>query len=215
MKTKKLNIHIALLVFYLVGIILCTSCTDEKTPVPTNPDSIPPKKEMGYQISKDPVVGNGEGFAGIFNVPEMLALCVKDSAPEKELALRYAQAFTKLEMELLKLEINSKGSPGSIAYNNNPMNFVFECIYLIDSIPKKQPKDCQVVVLEASTMYIYNFYGEYKNLYLAYEQIKDDLKAHHLEQVGPMREFYVTDPVREKDSTQWLTRILVPIQFKK
>ena len=196
-------------------LLLLVSCNEEvKSTKEENNILVPVKKEIGYTISKDSVVGNDEGFAGIFNVPEMLALCIKDSAPEKELAARYARAFTKLEMELMKSGVNAKGAPGSIAYNNNPMNFIFECIYPIERIPEKQPKECQLVVLEASTMYIYNYYGEYRYLYTAYEKIKEELEANKLEQAGPMREFYVTDPVKEKDSTQWLTRILVPIKFK-
>jgi len=166
------------------------------------------------EFKKTDKADDKEGFTGVYDVPEMLALCVKDSAAEKDLALKYAQAFTRLENELNALGIKSSGAPGSIAYNNDPNNFVFECVYPIEKIPAKQPKDCQVVVLEASNMLIYNYYGEYAMLYKAYEKIREQMKKSKLEQVGPMREFYVTDPTREKDSTKWMTRIMVPVNKK-
>ena len=37
------------------------------------------------------------------------------------------------------------------------------------------------------------------------------LKKNNLVQNGPMREFYVTDAIKEKDSTRWLTRIMTPV----
>ena len=169
-------------------------------------DSIIPQKHEQFS--------DKEGFVGIFDVPEMLTLCKKDSANEKQLAVKYAQAFTTLENELKTLKIKSSGAPGSITYNNDPNNFIFECVYPISKIPEIQPKLSQVVVLEKSNMLIYNYFGEYAYLYTAYEKIRIQIAKNKLKQTGPMREFYITDPIREKDSTKWLTRIMVPVEKK-
>jgi effector-binding domain-containing protein len=70
-------------------------------------------------------------------------------------------------------------------------------------------------VLEASDMLVYNFYGAYQDLYTAYDKVRETLKAQQLSQSGPAREFYVTDPSREKDPKNWLTRIMVPVTAAK
>lgn len=200
-------------------ILLLHSCSndekafDEKKVLNSN-KSLIASDTLGNTVRKDSDVSKEEGFAGIFEVPEMLALCVKDSAPEKDVAKKYAMAFTVLDRELKELGMRLDGAPGSIAYNNDPSNFVFECIYPIERIPAKQPKDCQVVVLEPSVMMVYNYYGPYEFLYKAYENIRLQLKKSKLEQVGPMREFYISDPTLIRDSTEWLTRIMVPVNKK-
>ena len=160
-------------------------------------------------------LNDAPGFAGIYFVPEMLTLCVKDSASLNKMAERYAQAFTTLEAELQKLQLKSSGAPGAINYNNDPNNLVFECVYPIDVMPKKQPTKCQVVVLEESNMLVYNYYGTYEALYKGYDKIGQLMKENNLVQSGPMREFYITDPGKVSDSTKWLTRIMVPVFVPK
>jgi effector-binding domain-containing protein len=78
-------------------------------------------------------------------------------------------------------------------------------------MPKLQPKQYKIVVLEASSMLIYNFYGSYKNLFVAYDKMKRYCDKHDLLQSGPMREFYITDPEKEKDQEKWLTRVMLPV----
>jgi effector-binding domain-containing protein len=154
------------------------------------------------------------GPAGVFAVPEMLTLCVKDSADAGHMAEAFARAYTILQNEIKSLDIKPNGAPGSLYYNNDPNNFVFECVYPIGKMPVKNPKKCQVVVLEAANMYIYNYYGPYADLYKAYDAIKKDLKNIGLEQSGPMREFYMTAEADEKDPSKWLTRVMVPVMPK-
>jgi effector-binding domain-containing protein len=190
----------------LILVLLLTSCSNENVTVDKvqQPDTVatsPLNNNKIVVFKASDKIGLEEGFAGIYEVPEMLALCVKDSAPEATLAQKYATAFTTLENELNKSGVKSNGAPGSIAYNNNPANFVFECVFPINKVPKKQPKNCQIVILESSIMFIYNYYGEYASLHEAYAKIKDELASKKLVQNGPMREFYITDPVSEKDAS--------------
>jgi effector-binding domain-containing protein len=166
-----------------------------------------PKKFEEFKSDKS-------GPAGVFEVPEMLTLCVKDSADAAHMAEAFARSYTILQNELKSLNLTPNGAPGSIYYNNDPNNFIFECVYPIGKMPAKNPKKCQVVVLEAANMYIYNYYGPYADLYKAYDVIKKEIKAMGLEQSGPMREFYVTADSDEKDSSKWLTRIMVPVMPK-
>jgi effector-binding domain-containing protein len=155
------------------------------------------------------------GPIGIFKVPEMLTLCRKDSAPSSKMAESFARNFTYLEKDLDYLDMTAAGAAGSIYYNNDTTNCVFEVVYPLSELPKKKPKKSVIVVLEAAPMVIYNHYGEYSELYQAYANIKSYLDENALEQSGPLREFYITDPVKIKDHSRWLTRIMVPVVNKK
>jgi effector-binding domain-containing protein len=157
---------------------------------------------------------NQPGPIGVFAVPEMLTLCVRDSADAAHMAEAFARAYTILQNEMKSLDLKPDGAPGSLYYNNDPNNFIFECVYPIAKMPAKNPKKCKVVVLEASNMFIYHYYGPYADLYKAYDSIKEELKNIGLEQSGPMREFYMTADSAEKDPAKWLTRIMVPVMPK-
>lgn len=207
------------LIFFAVSVLSLASCSDpdkvafEEKKKLDSAQAIVAKQDT--VIKKVEQFSEEEGFVGIYEVPEMLTLCIKDSATEKNIAKKYAEAFLSLEKELQELGMKSSGAPGSLNYNNDPTNFIFECVYPIAKMPTKQPKKCQVVVLEQSNMLIYNYYGPYVYLYTAYDNIRNKMKASSLEQSGPMREFYITDPVKVSDSTKWLTRIMVPVTPKK
>jgi effector-binding domain-containing protein len=170
-------------------------------------DSIVPQHYNQFSEKSGPV--------GVFQVPEMLTLCIHDSADLKHMASSFARAYRLLQEDLKNLKINPDGAPGSVYYNNDPNNFIFECVYPIGKMPSIQPKNSRVVVLEAANMFIYNYYGPYGNLYSAYEEIRKNLRKNNLQQNGPMREFYITDATIEKDSSRWLTRIMVPVMPKK
>lgn len=155
------------------------------------------------------------GVMGIFDVPEMLALVILDSARMRDVNSKRAKNFETIEKEIHEVGAQTDGSPGSIYYSNNPDSFKFETLILIKEIPKITPKKSKVVILEASTMLIYNHIGSYQHLYKSYEDIRNFLGQKKLEIAGPMREFYVVTPIQSSDSTDWLTRIMVPINAKK
>lgn len=151
------------------------------------------------------------GVMGIFDVPEMLALVILDSAKMQAVNATRAKNFEAIEREMQEVGAQMDGSPGSIYYSNNPDNFKFESLILIKELPKTAPKKSKVVVLEANKMLVYNHIGSYQNLYKSYNDIRNFLAEKKLEMAGPMREFYVTTPLQSSDSTAWLTRIMVPI----
>lgn len=175
------------------------------------------------QVSKDSLLAitktyqqftDKPGNIGIFEVPEMLTLCKLDSAPYRDINFVMAKNFGVLQAEAKNLKAKISGSAGYIAYTNDTANFVFECVLPIAEIPKTQSKKCKVVVLEASNMLIYNYYGNYNLLYRAYANIREYINKNKIKQSGPMREFYITDAGNEPNPEKWLTRIMVPVEKK-
>ncbi len=155
---------------------------------------------------------NNKGILGVFDVPEMLTILRGDSAPLRNVPKVLANSFALVQKDIDDLKLVVDGAAGAIYYNNDTSNFVFECIIPIKEVPKKQPKHSKIVVLEQDKMLIYNYYGPYYNLYTAYDEIKAYLAKVKMDQSGPMREYYITDPTLEKDESKWLTRIMVPVK---
>lgn len=203
--------------FLLFSVWCLVACSDPKGPLPGNgqQNDTAENKPALPAYNNRLVFNNQPGFIGVFKVPEMLSLSLLDSSAMQDVAFKVAKNYGILESEMKAVGAEMEGSPGQITYNNDPKNFKFECFLLIRELPAKQPKQCKIVFLEASDMLVYNFYGAYQDLYTAYDKVRETLKAQQLSQSGPAREFYVTDPSREKDPKNWLTRIMVPVTAVK
>ena len=211
MKIKKYVIVCFALLF---GLIACSPEDNLKTESKKEE-----KKDSSYSIETNHLavktlkqLTDAKGVIGIFDVPEMLTLNKIDSAKMAMVATVMAKNFGILQKDFDYLKAEIDGSAGTIYYNNDPNNFIFECVIPIKAMPKLKPKKSQVVVLEATRMLIYNYYGPYQNLFRAYSEIKDYCNKNKIEQTGPLREFYITDPTVVKDSMQWLTRIMLPVK---
>ncbi|MBI2721771.1 MAG: GyrI-like domain-containing protein [Bacteroidetes bacterium] len=205
-----------LMVTVLMIVFSCGTSEKEKTDQKNGADtSVTQNSGSKVVLKKSSELSDQPGVAGIFEVPEMLTLCRKDSAASSQMPAALAKNYSLLEKDLKYLKITSQGAAGSIYYNNDTSNLIFECVYPIDSFPKKMPKKSTVVVLEAAPMLIYNHYGEYSDLYLANQNIQKYIQQNNLVQSGPIREFYITNPVVVKDHSKWITRLMVPVMNKK
>jgi effector-binding domain-containing protein len=152
-----------------------------------------------------------QGVIGIFYVPEMQCLSILDSAKMRDISAKVTANYTILQEELIATGSEMDGAPGQILYNNDPDNFKFECIIPVKKISVKQPARCRIVVLKDDDMLVYNYYGHYRTLYIAYDSIRNHLAASDLVSTGPMREFYITDASQVKDPDRWMTRIMIPV----
>ncbi|MCW3077221.1 MAG: hypothetical protein JWO32_1830 [Bacteroidetes bacterium] len=203
---------IALLIFLISCNNTESVAKDEKLKTDSTTEE---RIKKNKELKKFTHFTNEPGITGLFEVPEMLTLCRKDSSPSSKMPEAFARNFGLLEKDLADLKITSQGAAGSIYYNNDTSNLIFECVYPIADFPKDKPKKSTIVVLEASPMIIYNHYGEYSDLQTAYDNIKKYLNENKMIQSGPMREFYITNPIKVKDHEKWLTRIMVPVMNKK
>jgi effector-binding domain-containing protein len=203
----------------ILFVWICMSCSPEAAPEKKKEEPAAEKKPIAEKKITDTTsfsnniagYSNEAGPLGVLDVPEMLVLSRIDSAEEKNVSSAVVKDYALLEEEMNAIGAEMNGPIGLITYNNNPKNFLFEAVLCIKHMPSVQPKRCKIVVLEASNMLIYNFYGSYQNLFVAYSKIKTYCEKKNLSQSGPMREFYITDPEKEKDPQKWLTRIMLPV----
>ncbi|MBA3682987.1 MAG: GyrI-like domain-containing protein [Bacteroidetes bacterium] len=197
-------------VFIVIGVIAfsCSGLENEPEVKKLNTDSVLKANEDQLKLA---TLEFKPGVVDIIDIPEMLTISKIDSAPMRDVSFKVAKAYSVLEAEMNEIGASLDGMPGMITYNNDTTNFKFECVLPIKELPKKQPRTCKIVVLEACPMLIYNYFGPYQQLFTAYNKIREYNKANGLEQNGPMREFYLTDPTVETNPAKWQTRIMVPV----
>jgi effector-binding domain-containing protein len=75
-----------------------------------------------------------------------------------------------------------------------------------------QDTSIQIVNIPASKAVYVNYYGAYDKINDAYNSIKKYLAANDLKQKTPVMEQYITDPAKEKDTSKWLTKIIVTVE---
>jgi effector-binding domain-containing protein len=152
------------------------------------------------------------GVVGIYKMPEMLCITIMDSTRASTAAEAVERSYVQLGQELQYTGAIQNGPYGQISYSNDTANFKYECFALISKVPAVSPKKAKVVVLEATRVLAFNYYGPYQQLHTAYAQVKDHMSRHKLVQWGPMREYYVTDPRSQPNPKRWRTLLLVPVQ---
>lgn len=202
------TIHIIALCACFLLLVRCTS----ESPAPANdPSGFGGSKVPKYDIN---TADNTPGLQGVFDVPEMLSLCRLDSGSSANIASKVVEGYNLIEQEMNLIGTSAGGPQGMIYYSTDPGNFKFETVRLISNMPTKTPKTCQIVVLEASYMLVYNYIGPYEDTYKVYEVIRKYMNDNYLEQTGPTREFYPPAPP-DAEPSQLLTRILVPVKKAK
>jgi effector-binding domain-containing protein len=191
------------LLIFLTGLLF--ACSGEK------------KEQQGTSSLQDNTsIGSGapanKNIEGVYSVPEMLCVSIKDTANAATIASRLQEDFTILQEEVEAMKIKNPGNQGLIMLTNTPDNFIFRCVIPIDGIPLRTPEKASMFVLEGTRAVVYNYYGPYDKMTQAYKEIKDYMDEHKLIQSGPPREFYITDPALEKDTAKWFSKIYIPVR---
>ncbi|MEI6022032.1 MAG: GyrI-like domain-containing protein [Bacteroidota bacterium] len=198
------------LVLSLICLVASCSQGSQKEERPKADSSAVSKIDSVYHYQL--IYGEQAGLVGIYKVPEMLSLCILDSAHLSKMPQKVEAAYHALQADLSALAVPHPTVSGQIVYTSDSSNFKFECFQLINTLPKSQPKYSKPVVLEAEQMLVFNHYGLYQYLPNTYMAMLNYLQSHNLKQVGAFREYYVNDPTKEKDSKKWLTVVMLPVR---
>lgn len=190
---------------------LLLRCSGTDAPKVDDPSGFEGRKFPKYNIN---TADNTPGLQGIYDVPEMLSLCRLDSGALKQLPEKVVADFALLEKDMAAIGTGMGGPQGIIYYNTDPANFKFETVLLINKMPSKTPENCQIVVLEASYMLVYNYFGPFAETTKAYEVLRKYMNDNFLEASGPAREFYPELPPDAAADEQQI-RILLPVKRVK
>ena len=197
---KHLLYNLFTLIVVTFNLLSCSQPIKEET-----------KKTEYPEFDESTSANINQGIVGVYKIPTLLIIAIQDSAPMLDVSKKVAQCYRFIDEDIKNTGAEVNGAFGQIIYNNDSSNFKFSCFAPIKSEPDKDPVKCQFATLNSANMLVYNYYGNYQNLYLAYDDMRKYMKANGFEQIGELREFYISDPVTETDYKNWLTRVMVPV----
>lgn len=144
-------------------------------------------------------------------VPAADYLAVRTSADAAAISAKLGEAYGTVMTSMKTQGLNFAGPVFAIYYSASETGFDFEAGIPVD---KKGKDDGNV---KAGTRYggkviVADYYGSYEGLVNAHTAIDEYVKKNNKQVAGPPWEEYVTDPVVEKDTAKWLSKVYYPIQ---
>jgi effector-binding domain-containing protein len=190
---------------------------------------------MGFMM--DGVMGKDfeEGLAGIekiglaqpvgasksqFSVEDskpMMCLTMLDSCTvdPKIIGDKYNSMFGQLDAEMKAQKLSQAGAPFAVTIkydmNNNFMVFS-PGIPVSAEVKDVKNKKIKFAKYDAQKCLVYNYYGDYSTMQASYEAMYKHIGENKMEVAGYSWEEYITDPMVEKDTAKWLTKIYIPIK---
>lgn len=147
----------------------------------------------------------------------MMCLTMLDSCAldPKLIGEKYGNLYGQISAEMKTLKLEQAGAPFvvTIKYDSNNNFMVFSPgIPVSAEVKDLKNKKINFRKLEAKKCLVYNYYGDYSKMEDTYEAMYKHIGENNLEVNGLSWEEYVTDPMTEKDTAKWLTRIYIPIK---
>jgi effector-binding domain-containing protein len=136
---------------------------------------------------------------------------IREKIKPSEIARRMNMNFKELMTYVEKNKLKMTNAPFSICYSFTKDEVDYEagvpvenCKISTDKIKVKQLKISKVIIAD--------YYGPYSGLGKEYEAIGKWIVDNKKKVSGAPLEMYITDPVTEKDTSKWLTKIYYPIE---
>ncbi len=150
------------------------------------------------------------GFeAEIKELPSMKYIGIRGKLKGAEIGLKLNEFYTQLMGEMKKQGVEQAGAPFTINYSANADTYDMEaCIpvkgsMLVGGFMRSGNNP-------ATKALVIKYYGNYVGTGLVYQPGFDYLSHNNLKVVGAPMEFYITDPIIEKDTAKWLTEVVLP-----
>lgn len=112
--------------------------------------------------------------------------------------------FQKVQSEGLTM----KGMPSSLFFNYDLTNGMTDMAAAIPVNEEKAIKDLSSITIPKQTGLVIDYYGDFANTGVAHSAMTAYMKDRSLLTNTPSVEEYVTDPLKEKDPSKWLTRVI-------
>ncbi len=175
-----------------------------------------PEYEKGLKNIKDIVENEPAqtiaGFdAEIKEWPAFYYMGIREKLNGAEISQKFGAYIGLIMTEMKRQGAEQAGNPFSINYSASGDLFDIEIC-----IPVKKP------MLEngnikpgnklATKALVIQYYGDYMNIGKVYGPGFEYLAKNNMNASGAPMEFYVTDPMLEKDTAKWLTEVVLPCQ---
>lgn len=125
----------------------------------------------------------------------------------------FAEWMPKVYEGVSKAGLKMAGAPVGLYYTWDEKAMKTECMAAIPvSGAKGKIGTFETVELKGGKTLLIDFYGDYSQMKAPHDQIGAYIEKKGYKMAGPVMEEYVTDPMTEKDSSKWHTKIMYFVQ---
>lgn len=136
---------------------------------------------------------------------------IKSYTKFEDIGMILSKHYGMLAQHLNDNKSQPVGSPFTINYKVDEKG-----IEMMAAIPVQEGMSANAPIeignIPACKALVINYYGNYENTGNVYEPAYAWIKEQNLSEAMPPMEFYVTDPMMEKDTAKWLTQIIIPVK---
>ena len=132
---------------------------------------------------------------------------VREEVAMAEFSNFFARSMGTLMQEIQKRGLKMTGAPCGIYFTWDEATQTSDMAAAVPIGPSVRAKDLTVIQIPATKAYVIDYYGTYESVANAHYAFNIFLAKSNLTQKLPVIEEYITDPMTEKDSSKWLTRI--------
>lgn len=166
--------------------------------------------EVSESIIEKELIGGFESEFRDISAIKVLSLRYQ-LAPQKVSSALFSKSFSALLDVAIQSNIELDGMPMVVYYEITPKRLDFEAAVPIktDFTPKAK---FLVHDLAGGKALVITYRGAYDQMTPVYEAAYQYLENNSMVLNGPIREIYITDPQEEKDTANWITEIVFPVQ---
>jgi effector-binding domain-containing protein len=118
----------------------------------------------------------------------------------------FGENYSKISGYLQQKKINMIGSPSAIYFSFDEEKGISDCAAVMGIDKPIKPEDFELFEIPKSKVLYIDYYGAYNQSAKAHYAMDAFMKNKNLTQKFVIEE-YVTDPMAEKDTAKWLTKI--------
>lgn len=164
----------------------------------THCESLPLAEEKKWEVS-------------VIQSTDLQIMAVKVTCKPNEISMQLGESYGKIDETMMKQGLKQSG-PVLAIYES----FSAEKVVMEPAIPVDKPgkTDGNIIARELPSVQVMklDYYGDYIETEKAHIFMDEWARKNGKTITGAPWEEYVTDPMVEKDTTKWLTRIYYPIQ---
>jgi effector-binding domain-containing protein len=139
-------------------------------------------------------------------------LTIRKKIPANTIASFFGESFGKAYAAITKAG-QKPGIPSGLVYMWDETTMSADIAAAVECPANMKPiAGLEKVDLAASKAVYVDFYGKYEKTGLAHEAINKYIQEHKLEPIMPSIEQYITDPMSEKDTAKWLTKVIYMVK---
>jgi len=139
---------------------------------------------------------------------------VRSTVKFSDISAFFAKNFQTAFAGLKKSDAEMTGAPSGLffSYDREKRQTDMAAAVPINKAPIKDIKPAEIFKVKASKWLSLDYYGAYDKSESAHNAMDAYIQSHHLKQLSPIIEEYITDPMAEKDTAKWLTKIYYPVE---